>query len=153
MTRSTTLKGQDGLLLTSRFLLALLFLIFGVQKLDYAATTQYMMQVGAPLPGLAAMVAIVMETVVPAAIVIGFATRPLALLLALYTAGSALIGHHFWTMTGMDRYGNEINFFKNVSIIGGLLLLYVTGAGRYAIDARLRGRRDDGIVIGAKEVP
>ena len=32
---------------------------------------------------------------------------------------------------------NEINFYKNISIIGGLLLLIVTGAGRYSLDYRL----------------
>jgi len=31
-----------------------------------------------------------------------------------------------------------INFYKNISIIGGFLLLYVTGAGKYSIDARLK---------------
>ncbi|WP_329743340.1 DoxX family protein [Dyella sp. A6] len=134
-------KGHDGLLLVGRFLLVLLFLVFGVQKLDYASTVHYMMQVGAPLPGLAAVVAIVMETLVPLAIFIGLATRPLALLLALYTLGTAIVAHHYWSMSGMARYENEINFFKNVSIIGGLLLLYVSGAGAYSIDARRRERQ------------
>jgi putative oxidoreductase len=27
-----------------------------------------------------------------------------------------------------------INFYKNISIIGGLLLLFVTGPGKYSID-------------------
>jgi len=140
MTQSNTIKGQDSLLLIGRVLLALLFLIFGLQKLfDYGGTVGYMVHVGLPLPSVAALVAIVMETIVPAAIILGIATRPLAVLLALYTAATAVIGHHYWTMTGMARYQNEINFYKNISIIGGLLLLYATGAGRYAIDS-WRGR-------------
>ena len=40
-------------------------------------------------------------------------------------------------MEGAARYANAINFYKNVGIIGGFLLLYVTGAGRYSLDARL----------------
>jgi len=40
-------------------------------------------------------------------------------------------------MEGAARYGNAINFYKNISIIGGFLLLYVTGPGRYSIDAAL----------------
>ncbi|HYZ34105.1 MAG TPA: hypothetical protein VE684_17675 [Crenalkalicoccus sp.] len=40
-------------------------------------------------------------------------------------------------MEGAARYGNAINFYKNLSIIGGFLLLYVTGPGRYSVDARL----------------
>ena len=37
----------------------------------------------------------------------------------------------------MAQFEAMINFYKNVSIMGGLLLLYVTGAGKYSIDARL----------------
>jgi putative oxidoreductase len=40
-------------------------------------------------------------------------------------------------MEGADRYENAINSYKNISIVGGLLLLYVSGAGRYSVDARL----------------
>jgi putative oxidoreductase len=39
-------------------------------------------------------------------------------------------------MEGGTRYGNAINFYKNISIIGGFLLLFVTGAGKYSMDAR-----------------
>jgi putative oxidoreductase len=39
-------------------------------------------------------------------------------------------------MTGEVQYDNMIHFYKNISIIGGLLLLCVTGAGKYSIDRR-----------------
>jgi putative oxidoreductase len=38
----------------------------------------------------------------------------------------------------MDRVEAEINFFKNISVIAGLLLLYLTGAGRYSVDAKIK---------------
>ena len=137
--KHSEVKGADGILLAARILLSLLFLIFGWQKLlDYSGTVQLMAHMGAPFPPLATVVAIVMEFFVSIAIILGVATRPLAVLLAIYTLGTALIGHHYWTMSGMDRFENEINFFKNISIIGGLLALYVTGAGRYAIDGARR---------------
>jgi len=134
MSTNENIQGQDTIILVGRILLALLFIIFGWGKLmDYSGTVQYMIHVGSPVPPIAAVVAIVMETIAPLAIIFGVATRPVALLLALYTLGTALIGHHYWTMTGMDRFQNEINFFKNISIIGGFLLLYVTGPGKYAL--------------------
>jgi putative oxidoreductase len=88
------------------------------------------------MPSVTALVVIVVEVFVALAVAFGAWTRPLALLLALYTLGTALIGHHFWTMEAAARNGNAINCYKNISFIGGLLLLYVTGAGRYSVDAR-----------------
>jgi putative oxidoreductase len=129
---------RDEVLLVARILLIVLFLFFGWGKLTgYAGTVGYMTQVGAPMPSVAALVAIVVEVFVALALALGVWTRPLALLLALYTLGTGLIGHPFWTMEGAARYGNAINFYKNISIIGGFLLLYVTGPGRYSIDAGL----------------
>ena len=132
-------KFADELILAARVLLVLLFLIFGWQKItNYAGTVVYMAQTGAPSPGISAVIAIIMEFFVSAAIVLGIFTRPLALLLIAYTLGTAIIGHHYWTMTGMAQFENMINFYKNVSIMGGLLLLYVTGPGKYSIDRLLQ---------------
>jgi putative oxidoreductase len=131
-------KGKDALLLAARILLAALFVIFGFAKLTgFHGAVQYMAGDGLPFPALAAVVAVVMELFVGLALVLGVATRLLALLLALYTLATAFIGHHYWTMSGMAAYDNMIHFYKNFSIIGGLLALYVAGPGKYAIDARL----------------
>ena len=129
---------RDEVILVARILLIVLFVVFGWSKLtNYSETIGYMVQNGVPVPSIAVLVAIVVEFFVALAVAFGAWTRPLALLIALYTLGTALIAHHFWTMEGADRYGNAINFYKNISIIGGFLLLYVTGAGRYSVDARL----------------
>ncbi len=143
--KRSEVKGADGMLLAARILIVLLFLIFGWQKLlDYSGTVRFMAHVGAPLPPLATVVAIIMEFFVSIAIILGVATRPLAALMALYTLGTALIGHRYWSMSGAARVENEINFWKNISIIGGLLALYVAGAGRYTIDGWWRKRSADG---------
>ena len=129
---------KDGLLLVSRILLMLLFVIFGWDKLfTYAETVTNFAHIGVPMPALATLIAVVMELVVGAALIVGVLTRPLAIILALYTFGTALLGHHYWTLTGMQRVGAEIGFFKNVSIIAGLFLLYLTGAGKYSVDAMI----------------
>jgi putative oxidoreductase len=138
MTTFGSERVRDEVLLVARILLIVLFLVFGWSKLTgYAGTVGYMTQVGAPMPSVAALVAIMVEVFVALAVALGVWTRPLALLLALYTLGTGLIGHPFWTMEGADRYANATNFYKNISIIGGFLLLYVTGAGSYSVDARL----------------
>jgi putative oxidoreductase len=131
-------KRRNEAILAARILLALLFIIFGWKKLTgFSGTVIYMAATGAPVPVLSAAIAVVMEFFVGLAILLGIATRPLALLLLLYTLATAIIGHHYWTMTGMGQFEAMINFYKNVSIMGGLLLLYVTGAGKYSIDAKV----------------
>jgi putative oxidoreductase len=129
---------RDEAILVARILLIVLFIVFCWGKLtDYSGTVGYMTRTGAPVPSVAAAVAIAVEVPVALAVALGVWTRPLALLLALYTLGTGLIGHPFWTMEGADRYANSINFYKNISIISAFLLLYVTGPGRYSVDARL----------------
>jgi putative oxidoreductase len=75
-----------------------------------------------------------MELPVAFAVAIGAFTRPSAILLALYTLGTSLVEHRYWTTTGPNRLDSMENFYKNLSIMGGFLLLYITGAGKYSID-------------------
>ena len=133
---SERLLMSDVLILTARLLLATLFLIFGWRKLmDFSGTVSQMVQLKAPAPVLAAAVATFMELPVAFAIAVGVLTRPLALLMFLYTLGTALIGHRFWTEKGTERVDSMDSFFKNLSIMGGFLLLFITGPGEYSIDA------------------
>jgi putative oxidoreductase len=129
---------NNAVILVARLLLAALYLIFGWRKLmDYPGTVSRMVQDGAPMPALASVIAIFMELPVAFAIAVGAFTRPLAALLALYTLGTALIAHRYWTVTGPHKVDSMEEFYKNLSIMGGFLLLYITGAGKYSIDAIL----------------
>ena len=126
---------DDELILAARLLLATLFLIFGWRKLsDYSGTVSQMVQLGAPMPVLAAALATFMELPVAFAVAIGAFARASALLMFFYTLGTALIGHRYWTTTGADQVASMDGFYKNLSIMGGFLLLYITGAGKYSID-------------------
>ena len=131
-------KVSDAILLVARILLVLLFVIFGWKKLTgFGGTVAYFSHSGVPLPSFAAVIAVMMEFFVGLTIALGFLTRPLALLMALYTLGTALLGHQFWNLTGAAQMENEINFLKNIGLIGGFLLLYLSGAGRYSLDDKI----------------
>src|ERR1700691_5226286 len=126
---------NDELILVARLLLATLFLIFGWRKLrDFSGTISQMAQLGVPVPVLAAGVGTFMELPVAFAVAAGAFTRPSALFMFLYTLGTALIWHRYWTTTGADYVDTMDSFYKNLSIMGGFLLLYITGAGKYSID-------------------
>jgi putative oxidoreductase len=145
MTEFQSEQFKNGLLLIARILLALLFLISGFSKLaDHPATVAYMSQTGVPVPQLAAFVVTWAEIILPIALVVGLVTRRLAIVLAFYTLATAIIGHRFWGMTGLDRYMSELQFLKNLCIIAGFLLLYLTGPGGYSLEVHLSRRRASG---------
>ena len=126
---------NDEVILAARLFLATLFLIFGWRKLkDYSGTVSQMVQDGLPMPVLAAAVAIFMELPVAFAVAVGAFTRPSAVLMFLYTLGTSLAEHRYWTTTGANQLASMEAFYKNLSIMGGFLLLYITGAGKYSID-------------------
>lgn len=132
---------SDVGILVARLLLAALFLIFGWRKLrDFPGTVTQMRQLHVPLPPLAAGVSTFMELPVAFAVAVGACTRTVALAMAVYTLGTALFAHRYWTVGGTGRVDSMDAFYKNVSIIGGFLLLFVTGAGAYSVDAWVRGR-------------
>lgn len=123
-------SSRSFLLLIARIAIVVLFIIFGYPKLTgFSGTVQYMTSLGAPMPMLAAIIAVVMEVPAAILIVLGFFTRPLAVIFVFYTLGTAVIGHHYWDMTGDAVLPNMINFYKNVSIAGGFILLAITGPG------------------------
>jgi putative oxidoreductase len=129
---------NDELVLAARLLLATLFIIFGWRKLrDYSGTVSQMVQLEVPTPVIATVVAIFMELPVASAVAVGAFARLSALLMFAYTLGTALIGHRYWKIKGAARIDSMDGFYKNFAIMGGFLLLYVAGAGKYSIDSLL----------------
>jgi putative oxidoreductase len=127
---------NDELILAARLLLATLFLIFGLRKVrDYPGTLDQMVQLGLPMPVLATIASIFMEVPVAFSVAIGAFTRPSAALMALYSLGTALIGHRYWTVKGPDYIDSLEGFYKDLGLMGGFLLLCISGAGKYSIDA------------------
>lgn len=125
---------NDALILVARVMLVALFIMTGWQKLTgFGATAAYMKATGVPLPEIATLVSIIVEFFFGLGIVLGIFTRVLAWIFVAFTLGTALLGHRFWTLQGEKRHENFLNFFKNVSIAGGLLLLALVGPGRYAL--------------------
>lgn len=128
---------QDTLSLAGRLLLALLFLPAGVMKIaGFAGTVGYIASSGLPLPHLGAVLAIVVEVGGGLALLVGFATRFAALALALFTVVATVVFHAFWAVPAEQVMVQQLMFFKNFAVVGGLLTLAAHGAGAFSIDAR-----------------
>lgn len=127
-------RHRDALILLARILLTALFVISGFGKLtDFKGTVSYMEYVHAPMPAAAAAVAIAMEFLVGIALLLGLRVRVLALAMIVFVAGAAIIGHPFWSLEASERAMALTQFLKNLSIMGGLLLLAITGPGRFSL--------------------
>ena len=127
-------QSRHLLLLIARIALVVLFIIFGYPKLTgFSGTVQYMTSLGTPMPMLAAIIAVVMEVPAAILIVLGFFTRPLAVLFVFYTLGTAVIGHHYWNMTGEAGVPHMINFSKKVRISGAFLFFAIVGPGAISL--------------------
>lgn len=56
-----------------------------------------------------------------------------ALALATFTVITTLIGHPFWTMSGMEQFHNRNAFLEHLGLVGGFLLVAVLCWNRRAM--------------------
>jgi putative oxidoreductase len=131
---------QNPLALVSRLLLAAVFLPSGISKIGgFEGTAGYIASVGLPMPALGAAVAIAVEVLGGAALILGLGTRWAALALAVFTLVASFFFHNFWAMPEEQQMMQQIAFMKNIGLIGGLLALMAFGAGAFSLDARRKG--------------
>lgn len=132
---------QNPLALASRLLLAALFLPAGISKLTgFAGTVGYISSVGLPMPTVAAALAAAVEVLGGLALIFGFGTRFAALALALFTLVASFFFHGYWNLPAEQQMMQQLMFFKNMGVTGGLLALAAFGAGGWSVDARQSGR-------------
>jgi putative oxidoreductase len=140
-------SARDAELLLGRILIAVLFLPAGIEKIvAWPAIVHEVAVHGAPVPLLAGIVAVLCEVLVTGLILLGVLVRPLSVILAIYTVGTALVAHRYWQMHPPASIAAHINFYKNLAIAGGLLALSAAGSGRLAL-------RADGGAAGIDALP
>ncbi|WP_375429186.1 DoxX family protein [uncultured Sphingomonas sp.] len=115
-----------------RALMAVLFLMSGISKIAAPGPTLgYIGAMGLPAPQVALGVAILVEIGGGLLLLLGYRTRVVAILLALFTLATAAIFH-----SDFADQNQMIHFLKNVAIAGGLLNIAAFGAGAFSLDAR-----------------
>jgi len=131
---------MDAALAIGRIVLVIIFIFSGLGKLfDISGTAAYIASKGLPFPQLLAVGAGIGETVCALAIAVGWQTRLAAVGLIVFTAVAAFFFHDFWNLpAGAERANQMIHAMKNLSMIGGLIVLAVAGAGRLSVDGRTR---------------
>jgi len=126
---------KDVAALVGRVLLAVMFVWAGYGKIGgYDGTAGWMASAGMPLVGVLLPLSILVELGGGIALIAGWKARWVALLLAAFTLLATLVFHKFWTMTGDAVLPNTLYFYKNVAVIGGMLMVFAFGPGRYSVD-------------------
>lgn len=121
----------------ARILLALIFILSGLQKLgDMSGNAAYIASGG--LPGFLIYPTILVEVVGGLALAVGYQARIAALVLAGFTLLAGVLYHLIpaGAAEGMMAQMQMIMFLKNLSISGGLLMIVALGAGAWALDNR-----------------
>jgi putative oxidoreductase len=139
---------QDALSLAGRALIALLFIPAGWGKIGgFAGVTGYIASKGVPLPEAAAAIAIVAELGLGLMLLLGWKARLAAAGLAVFVAVITPIFHNFWAMPAAQQMMQQQAFYKNLAVVGGLLIVAAFGAGGWSLD----GRRADAYAPGARK--
>jgi len=125
-------SAQDRIALAGRVLLAAIFVMSGLGKVAApAATLAYMTAAGLPLAPLGLAGAALIELGGGIALILGYRTRLVGTVLAVFAIVTALIFH-----SAFADQNQLIHFFKNVAMAGGLLQVVAFGGGRLSFDAR-----------------
>jgi putative oxidoreductase len=119
-----------------RLLFAAIFLMsvpshFAQSTYDHAA------QAGVPFANVLVPLSGVLELIGALSLLLGYRARVGALLLALFLVPVTLAMHKFWGITDpMQAQMQQINFMKNVALLGATFLVMYFGAGPVSLDER-----------------
>ena len=123
--------------LVGRILLALIFITSGFGKIrEFDGIAGYIASKGLPLPQLATIIAIAIELGGGLLLAIGFKARWAALALAIFTIAAGFLFHDFWNAVAASKLAQSINFWKNVSISGGMLMAFALARAATAWTSR-----------------
>ena len=112
------------LMLAGRVLISIIFLLSGLGKImDWNGTAQLMVSQGLPVIPLLLAGPVITELAGGLSVLLGWKARWGALLLFIYLIPTTLIFHNFWMFSGAEMQTQLVNFLKNISIMGGLLLV------------------------------
>ena len=137
-----TVKSDDVILLLGRVALGAIFVKSGLLKLmALGAFAASLAGRGVPQSSMWAVIGATVELVGGILIVTGLRTREASLLMILFVIVATGISHRYWEFAEAARRAQESQFFKNLSIIGGFLLLFVSGSGQFGLDSLLGRRR------------
>jgi len=120
-----------------RIVIAAIFIMSGLGKIAAPEATQgFIASVGLPFPLLGYIIALCAEIGGGVLLLVGYRTRLIAALLAIFTVATAVFFHH-----NFADQNTMLHFLKNLMIASGLLQISALGATSLSFDSRRLGRQ------------
>jgi len=128
--------GTGPIILLGRFLFVVIFLMSGPRHF-LSQTIAYAASQGLPLASIAVPVSGVIALLGGLSILLGYRAKLGAWLIVLFLVGVTPMMHKFWVVSDPMMYQVQFAMFmKNVSMLGGALLISQFGSGPWSLDAR-----------------
>lgn len=125
-----------------RLLFSAMFILSGINHFTQReALVGYARSAGVPLAELGVFVSGVMLLLGGLAVLLGLFARTGAALIALFLVAAALFVHDFWNFAAPEAQQQQVQFFKNLALAGGALLIIYFGPGPYSLRQRVRRPR------------
>ena len=119
-----------------RIFLSMLFLIEGIRKISMQEEViMYMEEYG--VPGILFVPAIAVEVLFPLLLIVGYKTKWVASIMALFTFTVAIIFH-----TDFSQGMQMMFFLKDLAIAGGFMIVIAYGPGKISLDHYFKSKQE-----------
>lgn len=116
--------------LVARIMMAVVFLVSGVEKsINFADALDEFAKARVPFLRFSTVATIALHLVASVCLLVGWYVTEMAAALAVFTLFATIRVHDFWNMQGEERLVRSRVALANYGLVGGLLLLAVTGPG------------------------
>lgn len=124
--------------LIGRILFTLIFIMSGFGHIFSAGQMAgYAEQMGVPFASVMVPLTGIMILLGAFSIILGYKVKWGALLIIIFLIPTTFIMHPFWKIADpMQSQMNMIMFMKNISMLGGAILIYYFGSGTLSIDKK-----------------
>jgi len=124
----------DFLLLVGRVLIGWIFIRYGWEQIVDIPRFADVSFEKRGVPGFLAYIAAPVDLLGGVALVLGLGTRYVAPIMVGFTIVATAISHRYWEAPAAQLRTQEQHFWRNFALMGGLIILFVHGAGRLALD-------------------
>lgn len=136
MSETVNRKLSGPVVLLGRILFSVVFLLSSIDHFD-GHDLAYANAAHIPAAGIAVPIAGVMILIGGLSILFGYKAKLGALLIIVFLIPVTPLMHNFWAVTDPRMHEvHEVNFLKNIALLGAAFLITQFGAGPWSFDAR-----------------